>query len=216
MRPGILSIVFVGVLASSTSAQQPAPPVPGSPTIIIMTPPPPQDRCAPLNQRLNPDECDGLLSPVREIRMLPGEKRTLRFDRPFKTIETDPKPDNAIDVRPGPGSDVTAIVEARELGEAEVFFIGETVDRRGKKSPRCRACRPHHRFRLPEPSQILVHRPSNSRPDRLDSLHEAMEYGCGPNGCGFPGKMLRPQYFALNDASQATSSFIPNVPTGRV
>ena len=93
MRLGILSIIFVRVLASSTSAQQPSPPAPPIQglTINYQPPAPPEDKCAPLNRQLNPDECDGLLSPVRNIRMAPGERRIFLFDRPFKTINVETK-----------------------------------------------------------------------------------------------------------------------------
>ena len=85
-------------------------------------------------------------------------------------------------VQPGPGGDqFSAIVEAGKFsGEARIFFIGDPVDRRGKKLRDVVLA-----------ARIIVENPIVEQLVRVyrtpGNLNEASEYLCGQYGCRFQG-----------------------------
>jgi hypothetical protein len=56
--------------------------------------------------------------------MRPGTQRTLRFDRPFKRIEIESDPPDAIDVE-WAGNQNFTVLKAQKHGRAELLVFGE-------------------------------------------------------------------------------------------
>src|SRR5438477_945501 len=120
----VFALMATALRTAPAQAQQdqprippPVPPVtiiqPGTgsmPTIVVgpQTPAEQRDRCGPLNSSISPDRCDALLSPTRDIRIVPGTQKTLRFDRPYRGIQVD-DPNDAIRLRAEPDN-TTAII----------------------------------------------------------------------------------------------------------